>query len=145
MGNSKRFKSELASVLLNCDFYKLNFFKGVKSNAYNIISTKQVTVMLIYYNLRLCTNTSLNMYSYIKFAEIYCKQCQILLRYIFLNAQKTLNIYISTMETLRGERSMLFESLRIYSNRPKLIRELQLADFIHHIKFWHIDLSRNPT
>ena len=45
----------------------------------------------------------------------------------------------------RGERTLLFEGVRIYANIPKSVRELPEKLFNNHIKCHNIDISKNPT
>ena len=41
-------------------------------------------------------------------------------------------------------RSMLFETIRVYSNLDPLVRELPMKHFTKHIKHWEISLDQNP-
>ena len=43
------------------------------------------------------------------------------------------------------ERTMIFESTRLYTNLSGLARELSVKKFVEYLKRWPINLDRNPT
>ena len=48
-------------------------------------------------------------------------------------------------KTKKRKRTMIYESVRVYANLPRLVRDLPERLFINHIKMWPIDLSQNPV
>ena len=47
--------------------------------------------------------------------------------------------------TKKGERTLIFEGIRVYANLPKTVRDLPEKMFINHVKEHKIDLTKNPT